>query len=316
MTHISNSAANARETARQRTGQFGEQEHSAPEATLHLGGTPLVSADGPDRPVVYLYDDTASEYVPTTLAGARAHLRIPDDESDDVVRDTVALLNKGDGLTPYVLDEPSYTDPDEDAVMPTEGWVEPDDDVTWNEHADTWRDTFDGKLTVIASAKFDPVNYGYAGHREAFMSLMAAQNPDGRDIHDDDTHVYLPVEQKFTDDEYTPAIVRRRMHDAFWEANPHELLTNVKQTGILISDKDLIASRGIAGRPVAYAAAAGGKTPSDAEMVAICRELAPTATLSHGYIAPGDEALVGFEEKHRPTLTAALNAWLTNRKKA
>lgn len=315
MTHINDAAANARENARQRTGQFGEQEHSAPEATLHLGGTPLVTADGPERPVVYLYDSTASEYVPTTLSDARAHLGMPDDETDDVVRDTIALLNNGDGLSPYVVDEASFTDPDEDAILATAGWDDPDDGVTWHAHAETWRDSLDGKLTVIANAKFDPADYGYADHREAFMSIMAAQNPDGRDIQDDDTHVYLPIEQKFTGDEYTPTIVRRRMHDAFWAANPHHMLTSVRQNGVLISDADLIASRGIAGRPVAYAAAAGGKAPTDAEMVAICRELAPTTTLRYGYLAPRD-GVGGYEEKHLRTLTAALNAWYVNRKKA
>lgn len=315
MTHISDDAANARENARKHTGQFGEQEHSAPEATLVLGGTPIVTTGGPDRVVVYLYNDTNGEFAPTTLAGARRHLRMPDDESDEVVRGTLELLATADTYPPYIVNEPGYADPGEDAVLPTAEWIEPDEGVMWHEHADTWRDSNDGKLTVVASAKFDPANYGYTGHREAFTNILAAHNPDGRDIQDDETHIYLPLEQKFDDAEFTPAIVRRRMHEAFWEANPQQSLASAKQAGVLISDEDLAASHEIAGRPAAYAAYAVGRAPSDAEMVAICRDLAPTTTLRHGYLLPGD-AITGFEEKHLDVVTQAANAWHTNRKRA
>lgn len=317
MTSISQPAAAARESARTPTGKFGEQDHTDPEVVL--GGTRLLGVNGPDVRIVMLPDGNG--YEGYSFATAREKLGIPASEPDEVVEATIALVGEGEDYPPYISVEPGYDNPGDDALLSTSEWFNPIRDITWHEYADAWQGDGEENIYVRGKAVIDPAQWGWADSTEALAAVIhdhVAANADwaswGDDVQVNDGKVYLPVMDTFAPDAFEPRIVADRMCELLGTVNPSDTIAKVKHRGIVITDADLAASRTIAGRPIAYAAAAG-RAPKDAEIVAVVRDFGLKTTLREGYAVGGSFA-DNVPEESRELLTNALSRWAQARSSA
>ncbi|WP_143015795.1 hypothetical protein [Microbacterium sp. 77mftsu3.1] len=312
MTTKNPAAETARENHREKTtGRFGQQEHSTPEVSFH--GTPVVQLDGEPTKIVLLWDETNGEYTPRSMKAAKESLGIPADESDEVLEATLTLLAPDQEYPSYVSEEPTYGDPGDDAVIPTEEWYNPVGDITWKGHADTWREDGSGYM-VRGHAIIDPEVWGFAGKTAALGGIVSdAYDADERlsrsgwDVEElNDGTIDIPVSATFWPEQFTPRLVEQELNERLIAINPLQRIQDVRERGIILTDEALLASRGIDGRPVAYAALAG-RVPSDAEMVAVLRAFNAKSTLTSGYAV--DETVSSLPEEHRDLVTAVLNAW-------
>lgn len=302
------------------TGEYSAKVNSAPEGDVLDSGPALLAVGGEPRDVVFIDSGIGDGYIPLSFPEARLKLNIPEDEPDSVVTATIALLRDSGSYPPYISAEPGYADPGEESIIDTEDWETPADGMTWLPAAEAWRDAGTGDNVVLATAAFTLQSVGYTEDESEAAAAIAgdhiADHPDdnwdrwgGDNVHIHDGELRIRTRGAFLDEEFSPRVVAHKLAD-LKATDPRERLRQVKAQGVVIKNADLIASRGIDGKAVAYAATQG-RVPNDAEAVAIAGAFDTTSTIRYGYavgktefaVAPGAETLVA----------SALDAWLTNR---
>ena len=330
MTTINQNATAAREDARQKTGQFGEQEHSAPETSL---ATPsrFLGVTGPETNIINIA--TGDGYEKFTPAEARKQLNLPDSEDETTIIALARLLNDsanelraaGHDYPIFASQEPTYSDPGDDADIDTGEWPAPAAGVEWEEYAPTWRGDGEDRFYVQPHAVIDPTRHGYTGDQsEAAQNIVGhiGYTQGGFDADcaaEEDGKIRLRVNvPAFTSDEFEPSIVARRSAEAFSKADPAEALDRIKATGVVIDNDTLAASYKVENvRAVAFAAE-HGRAPSDAEIAAIVREFRVGSTLSEGFLDTTKGEFASrtdhLSDIERATVTAALNSWFKARK--
>lgn len=319
MTH-NPTAVTAREDARKHNGQFGEQEHTAPELSLDAQDTPL-ELTGPPKKVVFLYNESAGSYDVHGFSGARKALGIPANEPDEVVEATIDLLKGGAEYQPFISEEPTYPLPGDYACLSTEQWGVPVGGITWNGTAESWEhdDDIVPAITVQASAVIDADDWGWAGNEIALNAAISDHMHDSlpnfsetNDVVNADGKVFIPVRGEFGYDSFEPQVIASEMNRLMAAANPWDKLSRIKERGIIISDEDMLAAQKINGRAVAYAAA-HGRPISDAEFVAITQDFDLSTTIRHGYSTGPREGISGIKQSEKDLVVTALNVWTKGR---
>ena len=329
---ISTTAAAAREDARQDSGQFGEQVHSAPETTL-ASGTRFLGVTGPETTIIYIA--TGDGYEKFTPAEARKKMNLPEGEDTETVIAVARLLNEsanelraaGHDYPIFASQEPTYADPGDDANIDTGEWLAPAAGVVWEDYASVWRQDDDTaeRYSVMPHAIIDPARHGYAptetqaaqnivghiGHTQGGFDVDCAAEEDGKIRY----RIDVPG---FAADEFEPSIVARRSAEAYASADPADALDRIKANGIIFDNDTLDASWHIDNvRAVAFAAD-HGRAPSDAEIAGILREFRVKSTIQEGYLDLSLNKLAEnsghLSEAEHKTVVTALNAWFTARK--
>jgi len=304
--------------------RFDFKDQSQPEG-ITLGGTRIIQPNGAPVKVVFLADQ-GDGYDGLSMAEARERLGIPATEGDDVVVETIRLMaeDRDDDYVPFISEEPGYELPGDDAVLSTAEWYNPIPGITWDEYADTWEpDGDDEGVYVRAKAVIDAEQWGWEDSvtaLEAVVASHAAENGDwagqDHDVEGQDGKIYLPVADHFPTDAFEPRIVTDRLNKRLTDIDPAPVIREVKRKGVILTDAALRESREKAGRPTLYAVA-NGRVPSDAEMVAICREFRVRTTLLSGYLVGqwAGEFPEGMDEAEKDKIIAARNVWIKSRKK-
>jgi len=317
---INGAAAVAREQAREKTtGQFGKQHHSDPELAIDAGPR-VLAATGPAVPVAYLFED--GDYNRYSLAEAKKKLGIPAAESAEVVAATLKLMGEGQDSPSYISDEPGYELPGEGGLLDTSEWYCPVGGVTWHGHAEAW-EVGDGQVVVRVNAVLAPDDWGFDGKRIALQSMISdhmGEDAEWADWGTDLTYaggcLHIPVTAQFAADEFQHDVVADTLGRRLTELNPYMHTQTIRHDGIVISDEDINKARELDGRPFAYAAKAAGRVPSDAEIIAICDAFDIDTTLRHGYLDTRKKEFASdVADEDFNSVTPALNAWYTNRKK-
>lgn len=325
MTQINPAAQTARENARQGTGQFGEQEHSAPETSLDTSSR-FLSVTGPETSIINIA--TGDGYEKFTPAEARKQLNLPDSEDETTIIALARLLNDsanelraaGNDYPIFASQEPTYADPGDDGDIDTGEWLPPAEGVVWEEAAPTWRGEGEDRFYVMPHAVIDPARHGYtADQSEAAQNIVGhiGHTLGGFDVdcasEEDGKIRYRLDALGFQPHEFEPSIVARRSSETFAKADPAEALDRIKATGVILDNDTLAASYKVENvRAVAFAAE-HGRAPSDAEIAAIVRGFRVGSTLGEGFLdtsapsfAPNTDHLTDVE---KDTMVSALNGW-------
>lgn len=291
---ISDAAKANLDAARRANGEFGEQHRSAPAVTIG-DAIPTLVADGPVRDIVKFHNEGSWE--PMTLAQARTRLGMPWNEPDETLRATIDILSKGNEDIAYMDSEHSFQNPGDDANIETDEWAAPGA-FRWTPLSPTWSTDGEGvEMFVQPVAVLDLNALGYLEEQtmatERIIEDHLAKASTGRgfdvsgDVEDDGAHVQMTL--AFDQDAYTPTFVSNNAYEALSELGLEEKLREIAESGAVIWDQDYNASKDINGR-AAWFAAQQGHVPSDAEMVAMSRDLHPGSTLARGYLETADES--------------------------
>lgn len=330
MTTINSTAKAAREGARQATGEFGEQQHSAPEATLASAGR-FLGVTGPETPIINIA--TGDGYEKFTPAEARTQLNLPDTEDETtnialarLLADSANELRAaGNDYPIFGSQEPTYADPGDDGDIDTGEWPPPAEGVVWEEGAPAWRGEGEDRFYVMPQAVIDPARHGYTGDEsEAAQAIVGhvGRFNGGFDVDcaaEEDGKIHYRLDTLgFEASEFEPSIVARRAAELYATADPAETLDRIKATGVIFDNDTLAASYKVdSPRAVAFAAE-HGRTPSDAEIAAIVREFRVGSTLGEGFLDPAANVFTSrtdhLSDIETNTLTTALNSWFTSRK--
>lgn len=329
---INQHAAAARENARQSTGEFGTQEHSAPEATLATG-TRFLGVTGPEVPIINIA--TGDGYEKFTPAEARTQLNLPEGEDTETVIAVARLLAEsadelraaGHDYPIFGSQEPTYADPGDDADIDTGEWPSPSAGVEWEAYAPTWRGEGEDRFYVQPLAVIDPARHGYTGDEsEAAQAIVAhiGRTQGGFDADcaaEEDGKIHYRLDALgFEPHEFEPNIVARRSGELYEKVDPADALDRIKATGIIFDNNTLAASYSVENvRAVAFAAD-HGRSPSDAEIAAIVRKFGVGSTLGDGFLDTSTGSFASntghLSEAETKAVTAALNGWWNARKDA